>query len=621
MAADDVDNATGDAQPDGVEDPEFDTCGSIAGESSGGVFSGPWRCVRTSDPLAPPAALCLPGTAFAHCKADSDCPDGETCTLVTIYGVEEPRCMGRLENGAAVGTPCTAPPAAAAGEVCTAPSLCGDLGCTALCASDAECLTEQATCGPDGTCTADPTRPCSADSDCSAWTCRDPLAAGFGAANADLVAGVCAPRPCERDRDCIDPGFRCEPALAPPDQGTLAWAPRCVHSPPQANATLGEPCANDPSAGIVCDNPDLCFKGQCGALCTSEDDCASGQRCAVAEVPFDLNDDGQMDAALPLQVCEPLWSEGTPLECARQQDCPAGQFCAPIELPAPVGATVDYTLDLWCRAMPEGFGEYGAPCGTTPGSGECRLGFCAFVGDQPGMCSQVCTSAADCPPLGTVPSACTAVPYGWNGTTRQRDDLFVSVCTPVESGSSMASCGPALPCADPDETCVPFAIAGVPYEPVSVEYHCVRRPADAPTSPGGVGAPCTTDSDCASLMCLPDVGGGGYCSALCTADLDCLDAGPFAVCDPFRPIERLAGSLEASVPRCTKAQTCIPCKRHADCAQGMRCVRVGDTFACAWACQSDADCAATDGGDACVESEGVEGEGDQPKTCHPGACP
>jgi hypothetical protein len=305
-----------------------------------------------------------------------------------------------------------------------------------------------------------------------------------------------------------------------------------------------------------------------------------------------------------------------------------GEVCAPIARKNEEGALFAYRIEQFCRAPGAGFGSYGDPCGNTPGSGECGVGFCTFDdlgGGVPPICSEVCSSHEDCGEVnigeGNQPSVCRAVRYGTAGTAAPQDDLYVPICWPTYSGSSKNPCSVSKPCEDENEVCLPFATTRGPDAGGQVEYLCIRHPAKRDA--GSLGDSCTGPTDCKSLICLPAAEGQGYCGGLCDqtkGDLDCVSGGPFMVCDAHVAVDRTVTQFDVVVPQCRKAQSCTPCARNADCTEGMVCIRVGGAPVCAWTCDGNDDCANKDGGPGCQETESVESPGVSLEVCRPLSC-
>lgn len=622
MDRDFLDNATGEALPDGVEDAPFSSCGD--------AFDGPlgtsWKCVDTGGPLGDGGPTCIAGTDFRFCTHPEACPEGETCALLAVGGMTTARCLAAVPDAVPVGGDCG--PEGEAPGLCADAPLCLEDGCTGPCVDGSDCLTAQASCVA-GECATRPDVECDEDMDCSAWMCEARKPTEFTGSG---LVGLCAPGPCERDGDCVDPSYRCRLAVGLPIGGKVDWDHRCAHFSSPSNAIPGEACSNDPSVGVVCDHSELCYKGQCGSLCTTDVDCAieAGQVCAVAEIPFDVDGDGEKDQSLALHLCEPLPHSGELRECETNEDCAdLGEICVPVELPAEDTSFAAYTLKRVCRVPPEGFGAYGSHCGLSPGEGECELGLC-IVDDvdkvvDP-LCSELCTGHASCPSIdlgGNLhPSVCRSVPYGFNETPDPADDLFVPVCWPVAEGSSLEECADTLECGEAGEVCTAWPIATDPGSPGSAQYLCVQHLA-LETS-GAVGSVCEENADCESLLCLPGVG-SKYCSALCVGDVDCLAGGPFMLCDAHVAIPRKSVAFDVVIDQCRLEKTCIPCSHHNDCTGDMRCVKLsgpgsGATY-CAHPCVTNQDCAVTDGAAECSESQGPDGPEDLFDTCAPAQCP
>ncbi len=622
MERDFLDNATGEVFPDGVEDAAYSSCAD--------AFEGPlgtdYRCVDTPGPLGDSGPTCVAGTDFRFCTRPADCADGETCALLPVGGMTTARCVTAVPEPVLVGGEC--------GLLGEEPGLCADAllcledGCTGACVDGSDCLTAEASC-VEGVCTTRPEEVCEEDADCSAWSCEARKPTEFTGSG---LVGLCGPGACDRDGDCVDPAYRCRLSVGAPANGKVDWDHRCVALDEGANASAGEPCSNDPAEGVICDHPELCYKGQCGSLCSTDADCvaSTGQICAVAEIPFDVDGDGEKDQSLALHVCEPLPHAGELRECEINADCAdLGEICVPVELPAEDPDFAAYDLSRVCRTPPEGFGAYGASCGLSPGEGECELGLC-IVDDvdkvvDP-LCSQLCTGHESCGPIElngvTHPSICRSVPYGFNESVDPADDLMVPVCWPVGEGSSLEECAATFGCTDAQEVCTAWVIASDPASPGEVEHLCVRHPAlDVSV---GVGSPCEKNADCQSLLCLPGVD-GSYCSALCTNDVECLDGGPFMVCDDHVALPRKSVAFDVVISQCRLEKTCTPCSHHNDCTGEMRCVKLAGpgskTTICAHPCVTDQDCAFTDGDDACGESQGPDGPEDLFQTCAPAQCP
>ncbi len=615
-----INNHDASPYPDGVQDPHLNTCdGAVLGP-----LGSEYHCVNLVPPGSPPAGTCLAGTTFAYCTTSGDCPEGEECSLLQVGGVTELRCIRGLDESVGVGEYCEE--VGALDEVCVVPDLCSSDGCTAACLEDSECMPPETAC-VDGYCSQNPDLACEEAVDCSPWTCRLLDEEEWDDSG---LRGVCEPRVCQASNDCRDDRYVCELRLGSPANFQLNWAHVCVLPSPDANQVVGGPCSNDVDSEFRCPVSDLCYKGVCTTLCTEDQDCADVPEglCAVVELPLNLDEDPELDGTLSLRVCESLASQSPALtSCSVDADCSEqGDVCAPVELPAMAGLSLFFQIQNYCRAMPDSFGSYGDSCGLLPGEGECKMGFCAFGAseeDVAALCSQLCTSSESCPDVtvdGVVrPSFCRAVVYGWNDTKDPGDDLYSSVCWPAPQGSSLGSCEPLGEVCPEGEVCTSTFQAGDPYTDASVEWLCMKRPENA--GEAGVGQACELNVDCASGVCLDGPDGERYCSAFCEADVDCLAGGPTMICEEYEAIPRY-GAADAVVKQCRKAETCVPCLHHNDCAGGMRCMGVGadssGKFACAHPCVTDSECLLTDGDDTC--KEGTTPDGTAEFTCAPASC-
>ena len=63
------------------------------------VFDGPagnaYRCLNMAAESQSPLAVCVPGTTFAVCSDDSDCPSEEVCQAMTLLGTTTSRCAAK----------------------------------------------------------------------------------------------------------------------------------------------------------------------------------------------------------------------------------------------------------------------------------------------------------------------------------------------------------------------------------------------------------------------------------------------------------------------------------------------------------------------------------------------
>jgi hypothetical protein len=160
---------------DGVNDPAQDDCqpSDVANGPAGNRF----RCVNFARLNANPVGLCVPGTTFAACSSNRDCPVGEGCEVTSILGEISTRCVANYRAGdwggatVGLGGACNDDPAQGPVNFC-ASGYCDTFGCAPTCAGDRDCDT---TPGPGvcaaGTCTDRPDTPCTTDLDCSTFRC------------------------------------------------------------------------------------------------------------------------------------------------------------------------------------------------------------------------------------------------------------------------------------------------------------------------------------------------------------------------------------------------------------------------------------------------------------------
>lgn len=175
IAQDTVNNLTGAVGPDGIEDPgQPSQCAGAVKGTMGGEF----RCVEQNSPaqvqIGQTDQICLPGTTFAPCAANSDCQAGEVCRVIGLLADYQARCSPRQSNpvGSAgvKGTEyCNNYPVIGPVAMCET-GWCGVSGCVALCKSDADCKVAPGAC-KDGKCFASGDA-CKVDGDCPAWKCQ-----------------------------------------------------------------------------------------------------------------------------------------------------------------------------------------------------------------------------------------------------------------------------------------------------------------------------------------------------------------------------------------------------------------------------------------------------------------
>ena len=237
------------------------------------------------------------------------------------------------------------------------------------------------------------------------------------------------------------------------------------------------------------------------------------------------------------------------------------------------------------------------------------------------MCSTVCEDADSCPKNIVVQGlmldmACGTFNFADALTPNDpTDNVYVPLCQPfLDDPGDFPPCGADFSCAAPGATCVARPVVFGSTKPGYVDYRCVDTTNDQPT--GTLGATCDIDTspespagngvECQSAYCLPDVTGNddGYCTTLCTNDTDCAGI-PGAVCDQLVLVPRTVGNVGPNV--CQRAVSCIPCEPATGCAGDYVCANVGAAGAladmrCVPACETDAECAQSDGGSQCIST-------------------
>jgi len=492
---------------------------------------------------------------------------------------------------------------------------------------DEDCQTG-ATC-TGGTCSNNAAISCTTDKDCSSWRCMQDMELTSDGYKAD----VCFPKACYKEADCPDSDFYCRPFIA----DTMdKFEGSCVIKPAET-VGFGEACDENPDDNIpgpICQNPYMCINGYCGGLCTVDGDCATDkdQKCTVLfEYDFDEDEDGTVDAYLPLWGCQTF--PGTTGTCDTAGDCPAGAEAEVCQWYEAGPASGSFALDGACLPRDAALGNYGDLCGSAVGA-SCNSGLCMGADETTaGFCTETCLTQTDCPATVSIEgdvykNICRALLWGWNGTENREDDLYLPVCLPTVDTDSLADCSADFTCATAGEACIPMVIATNPGVAGSVDWVCLGA---GDTATLAVGAECnpdlpeddTTSPTCASALCMPGVQSGkGYCSTFCTADADCAGMGAGYVCHAYPYFDRAGTEFDVVVPRCQLAATCTPCTEHADCTEGYACVNAGGLgfladYRCAPACATDGDCAGTDGGATCKESKDKVGNGEGTMACIP----
>ena len=180
--------------------------------------------------------------------------------------------------------------------------------------------------------------------------------------------------------------------------------------------------------------------------------------------------------------------------------------------------------------------------------------------------------------------------------------MFVNLCQPLFA-TAKVDCTASKKCTTAGEACLPAILAGGPDTTAKVDgYHCQRIVnSKDPVPTKKVGELCNPDpqagpATCVSGLCWEDLKPGtGYCSALCSSDLQC---GAGTVCDlKHQWLPRKDATKAAIVPVCLKKKACLPCSTDSQCHSALRCTNVPGTGpACAYPCNSNADCTYPDGG-------------------------
>ena len=488
-----------------------------------GAVDGPagasFKCVTiTTGGLGGGTKRCLPGTTFAACKGDDECPAGEVCGIGRVEGTWGMYCTTGIKDGVGLGEACNLDPGEGDVVYCEN-GICFNFGCSVACDP-----ADGAACG------GDPSLTCQAKQYYS---------------NVSTQFDMCFPRPCESDADCADlPDTFCRALLADgPDikPGQKYWDHACFPRE-EGSVKPGETCSDDGEAAGLCENSFLCFDETCSTQCSVDADCPSADfACNVIE--FGVDGYGYN---FPLEVCMAVSGSATP--CAAEKDCPAGETCdirlvetAPFQYaPASICVTADATK-----------GATGASCDD---DNPCQTGLC--VGDETSsQCSGLCTTSSDCPAgMGaggeTLNAVCESITWATVGTPSALDDIYAPIC--VYTAGSAADCSASLKCGG-DEQCVPTVIATEPTVPAVVEWRCLGSTADQVD----LGGDCESDGDCKSGACvLPKTGNDpGYCTSWCKdgdAATYCPDGGTGWTCADTTLLKRATAANSAVVGRCEK---------------------------------------------------------------------
>ncbi len=585
------------------------------------IVSGPagnsFRCVNFAGPGATPLGLCAPGSEFAECSSNADCPAGEGCDLTSIGGDFNFRCVAQNQAGdwgdvVGLSESCNGDPAAGPVTLCES-GLCFGLGCVSPCSADSQCDTTQVYANTgcvNGTCEGKPGISCSADIDCSFWECgegRQILGDGQGG-----LAGpfweFCWPKGCEVDNDC-GAGSYCRffwDGVVGPEAGLEN---SCLAQNPDG-VDLGEACDPNPDDNIpgnVCKNEDLCVGGFCSAICAADSDCATDQVCGIVELNGTEDAEGNLEFVLPVGLCQTLQDPTT--DCLADADCTDTEVCTIYEVAATSDVDAPYQLAGKCTSFdaatfPGDTGKWGQLCN---GGDECRSGFCLGATEQSaGFCTKLCSASSECETVDVGGEAangvCNSFLFAFAGNLEEpRTNLYLPLCEATLS--STEDCSDDFTCDDPSEVCFPNVVATDATRPAMTEWLCQVAVAEGDPAPTKqIGEACDIESDaveCVSALCLDDGAGGGYCSAPCDAEaaVDTCAAANMA-CSDFPTIPFFKGAYEAhsgSFSICRQDLACTTCVSDASCTGNRSCVNLGGIgdnadFRCVDACTADAEC-------------------------------
>lgn len=564
--------------PDGIEDDH--TRGDCLGGENG-PYGDQFICVQSSgDELIHAAGVCLPLSSFSRCTSSVQCDiEGESCGYIKIRDNIEARCVKAPTDAASTGQACGYDVALGVNRLCDSWN-CSFHGCTTPCTGPESCMTAGAKCS-DGKCEGTGID-CQTDPDCSAWVCFDDVALN------DLNAYVsgCSPKFCTDDSQCGDPNYYCLHWSAAMVSDSTKVDGRCVLRL-VGGALDGQECDVSPGNMVPdrpCANEAYCINGRCGSMCDDTCPLPESQRCGRLESHADITGDGIADLVLSIPNCIWVGESGAP--CSSQADCSQG-VCSPIA----VEQSDKLQVELLCMEPPKGAFAMGTECGA--GDATCDSRFCL----DGNVCSTVCGKTSDCPSSSFIGSkevgwVCESKLFNRAGSLPLDDDLYVSWCSPVPGGSSLASCGSNKQCVDPDEVCKAFPRFGAPVKAPTVDFFCVKATGTAVTGescdPRGLGEECR--SGICTFSALP---GAGACSQLCTDDSDCASI-PGAICANRTVVPRV-DSPELTIPVCRIEDQCVRCNDDRDCGKDYHCINLGafpwiKDFRCVLKCTVDTDC-------------------------------
>lgn len=482
----------------------------------------------------------LPAGAYS-CSGDSDCPlivdDGPSGE----YYAGQLGCQGGFCGGVSNEIPQgngTLGDTCVADADCAEPYFCQAFGsgqqlCAQLCNPNAGNCPSGFLCypysnGSDGVCLPGEdtgTEP-GGELLATGLPCNTSLECESGLCVGESGGGAFCRQQCGGDPDCPQ-GQECSP-LTSVNYGA------CVPASGTDPGPLGAP-------GDPCQGPDDCQSGLCvqdedGVACRSscgtDGDCPAGQECfPLSGVNFGacFPGDGQTD---PNPGGKPL---GGP--CASGDECASG-MCASAGFEyvcsEACSGPSDCPLGYQCVALDGGSGCFKGddkPTGDAcEGNQECASDSCISFDGEVWFCTEPCAASSDCPcgmrcvATRTVGDLCApGVPVGCvpdGGPCAAATECVSGLC---DGGTCSSTCS----IFDPTVTC-------------SAGLGCARADLASPdgwcTTPGpnGLGKPCSSDTDCASLFCLQGICRlpCEYSLGACAGGLTCEPAvGPIGFCD------------------------------------------------------------------------------------------
>jgi hypothetical protein len=485
------------------------------------------------------------------CTVPTDCPPGFDCVSGSCVPVPSDVCAP-CDYDAECGGP---------EDYCLFGFPDGNSYCGATCTTDIDCdwgyvcitLTGGTIrqCIPyNFSCDPPPAPECEFDTDCpERFTCRDML----------CIGGLCAR--CEDNFDCGTGDDYCVSGFT---DGLSYCGTRCVVG---SDCPWGFSCVGV-SAGVTqCVPNDNNCASPPAPECLTEEDCEEGFYC-------------EFGYCFP----EP--------ECTSSEDCPEGEICVDEEcipdpnphLPLCAECTSHSECgdhqDLCLEGFVDGLKHCGMHCETDEDCGEGLM--CYHFAPElelpsqcvpPSMdCSTYCTSDDDC----TVPEHC-------------------------ESGRCTDACDPADPLSCPDGYYCDFEGC--------TSGSCVEL---GEVGDAALGAPCSSDLDCAGLRCV-EMLGGSFCSESC----DFISGGACAADMQCQP---LSGGA-CGYCSCSTGLIADPCTGNADC-QGDICVSGFCTMLCpSEGCAPGFDCENIAGYDLCMPASYGVGQSCSANTdCLSGMC-